>query len=194
MPNYCYINSGANTEIGANTCANSLVEANLQAQRWNSTIGDWQGGSWIKGTQSGNVVTLSGVGVAPAAADFFTWWTLVDKNFPLPVTWLDFSANCERGNIAIKWSTATEQNSDYFLLERSTDGNNFSSIGTVPAAKNSSTVKNYSFTDTDPLSGTAFYRITEVDLNGNRQSTNSVAVSSCSSDNIFVYFAEGSIY
>lgn len=193
---FSYINSGANTEIGTNTCANSLTESMLEAQRWNSTLGAWQGNTWIKGAQSSNVVTLSGAGVdaPPAAADFFTWWTLVDKNYPLPVEFISFNASCDNANVKITWSTASEQNSSHFLVERSSDGTNFSSIASVTAAGNSSTTKNYSYTDSDALSGLSYYRLTQVDFNGDSRNTDAVAVSPCGEDNVFVWGNDGVIY
>jgi len=190
---FSYINSGANTEIGTNTCANSLTESMLEAQRWNSTLGAWQGNTWIKGAQSSNVVTLSGAGVdaPPAAADFFTWWTLVDKNYPLPVEFISFDASCDNADVKITWSTASEQNSSHFLVERSSDGTIFSSIATVVAAGNSSTTKNYSYTDSDALSGLSYYRLTQVDFNGAYIYSGTITVSGCSNDDIVIYGTDG---
>jgi hypothetical protein len=155
-------------------------------------VGDWQGYLWINGTvnTSANTVTVSSV----TAADMFRWWVLVDNQSPLPVEFLSFDASCSSGNVLVKWSTAAEFNSSHFIVERSADGNTFASIGTVPASGNSATVKNYSFTDTDPLGTTAFYRITEVDLNANMQPTNAIAVSPCGEDNIAVFSSGGDIY
>lgn len=186
---------GATSEIGTISCANSITEANLQAQRWNTSINDWEGGSWIKGTVNtgSNTVTLAAADVAVSDLAH-RWWTLVDKNYPLPVNWLNFDATCERGNRIVKWSTASEQNADYFSVERSLDGVTFASIGTVKAAGNSSTVKNYSFTDTDvPVSaGAVYYRVTEYDFNGSSMSTPPVVITSpCLNDDVIIYGSDG---
>jgi len=170
----------------------------VAVQHWNGTV--WNDGkSGAQGTNTstgatggitaGTVYTATATGLTE-----FSPYILGSLTAPLPVEFLSFDALCSNGNVLLKWSTASEFNSSHFIAERSADGNNFSSIGTVPASGNSSTVKNYSFTDNDPLPGAAFYRITEVDLNGNTQSTNPAVVASCSGDNIFVYSSDGGIY
>lgn len=82
---------------------------------------------------------------------------------PLPVTVAQFSAR-RSGNVnLLNWSTQQEVNSDYFVIERSIDGSNFSKIGQVTAAGNSSTVRSYSFTDLNPEKGNNYYRFRIVD-------------------------------
>lgn len=190
--------TGAGNDEADNTaatlgCANTLTVTNLGAQRWNSTITSWDGIAYPPiGTASSNTVTLAAADVAPADLAF-RWWTLVDKQFPLPVQWLDLSAECEHENIIIKWSTATEQNSDYFTVERSLDGTNFSAIATKPAAGNSSTVQNYSAVDTDPYSGTSYYRVKETDFNGEFIYSGTITIKGCSGDDIIIYGEEGEI-
>jgi hypothetical protein len=49
----------------------------------------------------------------------------------------------------LQWTTASEQNSDSFFIEKSTDGSNFIIIGSVAAAGNSTEVRKYSFTDSE---------------------------------------------
>ena len=165
----------------------SITEANMRAQRWNTTVSAWQG------LLFGNApVTPTQTTPALAAADLFSWWTLVDNSKPLPVEFLDLSANCERGDVTVKWSTATEQNSDYFTVERSFDGTNFSAIGNnIQAAGNSSTVQNYSFVDNDAYSGTSFYRIRETDFNGTYIFSANVTVNGCAGDDVIIYNEDG---
>jgi hypothetical protein len=86
---------------------------------------------------------------------------------PLPVNFLSFTATAEKTDVLLYWSTAQEQNSDHFEIERSSDNSNFVSIGEVTAAHNSSSQTSYSFTDLSPVSGNNFYRLKEVDLDGN---------------------------
>jgi hypothetical protein len=85
---------------------------------------------------------------------------------PLPVTWLSFTGTPEKGDVLLNWATAQEENSDHFEVERSSDNSNFVSIGKVTAAHNSSLPTNYNFTDLSPLGGTNYYRLKEVDLDG----------------------------
>ena len=85
----------------------------------------------------------------------------------LPVEFTLFEANVKGAGIGLEWKTATETNSGYFAIERSTDAKTFKDIGVVKAAGNSLQTLDYSFTDESPLAGTAYYRIRQVDNNGN---------------------------
>jgi hypothetical protein len=66
----------------------------------------------------------------------------------------------------LTWVTSAETNNRYFELERSIDGNNYSAIGRVEGALNSSVEKRYSFKDNEPLY-TGYYRLKQVDASGN---------------------------
>ena len=68
----------------------------------------------------------------------------------------------ESGNL-IHWSVATEKGSDYFQLERSTDGINFRAIKDIKARGNANTIKDYQYLDLDVTAGNYYYRIKEVD-------------------------------
>ncbi|MBI4947775.1 MAG: T9SS type A sorting domain-containing protein [Bacteroidetes bacterium] len=85
----------------------------------------------------------------------------------LPVELIYFNAVAENNNLVrCYWSTATEINNDYFAVERSKDGINFSQIGTVKGAGNSSITTNYIFYDHEPYSGLSYYRLKQFDYNG----------------------------
>jgi hypothetical protein len=62
----------------------------------------------------------------------------------------------------LTWVTSTETNHQYFEVERSNDGVNFSPLGKVEGAINSSVEKRYSFRDLKPLS-VGYYRLKQVD-------------------------------
>ncbi len=89
-------------------------------------------------------------------------------NNALPVTWLSFAAEKNTSaSVLLKWSTANEVNSDHFDVQRSDDGTNFTNLGSVAAAHNSSSVQNYSYTEFKTVNGNNFYRLKQVDLDGN---------------------------
>ena len=81
-----------------------------------------------------------------------------------PVTLLTF--NVKRNGIvnSISWSTSQELNSQYFAIQRSSDGIHFSQIGRVSAAGNSNTQRSYQFFDPNPLKGVNYYRLLIVDI------------------------------
>ncbi|WP_114778744.1 T9SS type A sorting domain-containing protein [Botryobacter ruber] len=86
---------------------------------------------------------------------------------PLPVELLHFTATAI-ANTAVKlsWATATERNNDFFALERSADGSEFTEIAHVSGAGTTSIRNDYSFTDFYPLAGTSYYRLRQVDHDG----------------------------
>jgi uncharacterized repeat protein (TIGR01451 family) len=84
----------------------------------------------------------------------------------LPVTWLTFTAWKQDNINTLHWTTATEKNNDYYVIERSTNGIDFVSIGTVQAHGNSLTARTYYFDDGEPVNGTNYYRLKQLDYNG----------------------------
>lgn len=84
----------------------------------------------------------------------------------LPVEWTHFELAENSEAVQVTWGTATEVNSDHFAIERSADGVNFAEIGRVGAAGNSASNVDYAFSDASPESGKSYYRIRQVDLNG----------------------------
>ncbi len=95
----------------------------------------------------------------------------------LPVNLLTFTGQAEGSDVRLNWSTAQEQNSDYFQIERSADNQNFTAIGKVTAAHNSTLQTNYSFTDASPLAGNNYYRLKMVDIDGSSVYSKIVLVS-----------------
>ena len=85
----------------------------------------------------------------------------------LPVVLTDFNALLNGNAVSISWETQIETNAGHFTIERSADGSNWEAIGTVNAKGNSSIAGYYSFTDASPLSGSNYYRLQMVDLDGN---------------------------
>ena len=86
---------------------------------------------------------------------------------PLPVEFLSFDAQLQNDNrVLLDWRTATEINNDYFLIERSKDGQQFETIGKVAGAGNSSLELQYESWDNTPLSGVNYYRLKQVDFDG----------------------------
>jgi len=86
----------------------------------------------------------------------------------LPVKLLDFTANYLKPNALLNWSTSQEHNFNYFLLERSSDGQNFSQVAFVFGAGESERKMDYSYNDKDLKShgGIIYYRLKQVDVDG----------------------------
>jgi hypothetical protein len=92
----------------------------------------------------------------------------VSAGVTLPVTWQSFTAWKHPNSVELNWSTASEQNTKDFEVQYSTNTQDWSVLGSVTAAGNSSTTKDYNFTHNSPLKGSIYnyYRIKQNDLDG----------------------------
>ncbi len=96
---------------------------------------------------------------------------------PLPVELLYFKAEVsKKENVEMNWATASETNNAYFVIERSEDGENYEEIGAAAGAGNSSRTLYYKFTDDAPMDGLNFYRLVQVDHDGNSRVYDPVSV------------------
>ncbi|MGV3504076.1 MAG: T9SS type A sorting domain-containing protein [Adhaeribacter sp.] len=84
----------------------------------------------------------------------------------LPVRLLSFTATRLQQQIRLSWSTAMEQNNNYFAVEVSTDGRNFRQTGQVKGAGNSQQVRAYSFLYRPASTGLSYFRLRQTDLDG----------------------------
>ncbi len=85
----------------------------------------------------------------------------------LPVSCSDFSGNAINGKVQLSWATQTEVNSNYFEVQRSTDGSNFITIEKIASLGSGS---RYSFTDYSAKSNqTYYYRLLQADKDGKTQ-------------------------
>ena len=102
---------------------------------------------------------LGQVGETVTFDDFRTNGNL--SQAPLPVTFIGFEAKKTVGGIALNWKVGGEENVNRYEVERSTDGRNYTTLGTVSTTKSD----NYSFVDGSSVT-TAYYRIKNVDNDG----------------------------
>ena len=144
------------------TNLNTLVVAH-----YNSSSGKWETikceGSSGDGT-SGWILTGKVTSYSP-----YTFGSTVKEDNPLPVTFTAFTGRQERNSVVLEWATASENNNNYFEIERSIDGVNFVTIGYVDGAGNSSSLLNYEFSDNAPEQGQVYYRLSQVDFDGKRE-------------------------
>lgn len=140
---------------------NGSNEAQLDLQRSTDNI------NWTNRGASNRNATLNYVELNNISQ--FSRWTLAAVGSPLPVLFLDFDAACQNGAVFLSWSTGQEINASHFEVQASQNGSSWTTIGTVPAAGNSQSVNDYHFNDA-AISG-KFYRIREVDVDGQSQLT-----------------------
>jgi uncharacterized repeat protein (TIGR01451 family) len=90
-----------------------------------------------------------------------------ESDFTIPVELTSFTTSLEGEAVALAWSTATETNNAGFDVERSTDGETFTTIGFEPGVGTTEEAQSYRFVDRDaPFATTLFYRLRQVDTDG----------------------------
>jgi len=105
----------------------------------------------------------------------FSDYTIGDVDVALPVTLSDFKANqITPGVVQLNWITLSEENSEFFQIEKSFSGEDFFSIGRVQAAGDSFEKLSYHFEDEEFKALEVFYRLKIVDLDGSYEYSNSV--------------------
>lgn len=141
----------------------------------------YQAPAGVNATGPSTVTLNLPLGISQVAIDIFCrvnsageeWWIdnieLWDMTpVGLPVEMLSFEGfSTSKGN-ALVWKTASEHNSDYYLIEKSTTGEftEKSTIGQLLAAGNSTTEMTYTFIDNDFEPVVNYYRIAQVDIDG----------------------------
>ena len=130
----------------------------------------------VPSTASGGMTTLrvrtqhcsDGIVSSPCAAYNFGEAEDYGLNITssLPVSWVSFAARQKEKKVLLEWQTASEVNTSFFAVERSLNGLDFEEIGRVDAAGSSLQILNYAFVDANPVSGTLYYRLRQVDADG----------------------------
>ncbi len=87
-------------------------------------------------------------------------------NAPLPITLTTFTATPRNKEVLLRWATAVELNNDYMAVERSTDGRSYEELGRVNGRGTTQMAQQYQFVDTAPAPGVNYYRLRQVDFDG----------------------------
>ena len=86
---------------------------------------------------------------------------------PLPISLVSFDANLTEGkNVLCDWVCDSENNNDYFTIEKSRDGLNWLNVGYINGAGNSSATLSYQLVDANPFYGLSYYRLSQTDFDG----------------------------
>jgi hypothetical protein len=94
----------------------------------------------------------------------------------LPVELLEFQAAAVNDRVALRWSTASEINNDYFIVERSKEGHEFEPVVRVEGAGTVSVTSHYEAEDLQPFSGISYYRLRQTDFDGTVTYSDPIAV------------------
>tara|TARA_B100000795_G_scaffold75023_2_gene53274 strand:- start:17565 stop:19184 length:1620 start_codon:yes stop_codon:yes gene_type:complete len=166
--------SGSNISIrlgGTGFNPFSLLDVNLSLS--NSVLGTYAAST---NDNTALEVNRTGLSTADLTSTFYIGTKSI-ANSPLAIQLLYFVAKCDNRNINISWATASENNNDYFTLERTHDGINFKQLERFDGAGNSAQTINYSFIDNEPLQGISYYRLRQTDIDGKDEYFNLTSVS-----------------
>jgi hypothetical protein len=103
-------------------------------------------------------------------------------NSPLPIELISFDAECEKQNIILTWTTATETNNNYYSIERSLDGIDWINIAKINGTGTSVNKRFYSFIDLNNSFEISYYRLKQTDFDENFKYSTILDVINCSDD------------
>lgn len=187
---------GATCTLGApNSCNFSSTVGNTGLATGSASTSQGVGGTTWNAplvTQPGDVYIVLINGYTPSSTSFnfnFGGAAILGCNPPpiLPIELLSFVGQNKGAYNMITWTTASEINNDYFILERSANGANFEELKKIKGEGNSSKNFDYSYTDMNPKPGVNYYRLKQTDYNGVSKTFKIITV-----DNILL--SKGPIY
>lgn len=117
---------------------------------------------------SGNII-VSDISTGLYVLDF-----TLDNTTPVELT--SFSGLQNKAAVELKWQTASELNNRGFEIQRSNDNNVWSSIGFVTGNGTSTTALEYVYSDVNPVKGTNYYRLSQIDFDGTVTLTEPITV------------------
>lgn len=139
---------------------------------WTSSIG----GTFSSPTSASTTFTAPTVGsttsgtITCTVSDACSRANFISRPFTvystLPISLKSFTGKYRDNRVELTWVTATEVNNDYFTLERSFDGINYTEIGKVSGSRNSKTDIYYGFNDNYPGEKKNYYRLKQTDFDG----------------------------
>ena len=130
----------------------------------------------------GNTLSINGAEIPASAirgiSGNYTTFGSKSKSTVLPIELVFFTANCNGRSALIEWTTATEKNNDFFVLERSNDAVNFKEIARIAGAGNSIEPISYAYTDFGIRNGDNYYRLVQFDYDGT-STASEIIVANC---------------
>ncbi len=142
-----------------------------------SSVNTWENFDimWNSGNATTAPITILDQNTTAGGNDFGIDDIRFVESCALAAYFLDIRAIKKNAAIELRWSTLSERASNYFEVQRSSDGVNFDSIGKVKAKGNSRSIANYIFEDTKEIPGLFYYRVVEHDDEGKQEISSIVA-------------------
>ena len=113
---------------------------------------------------------------------------IVESSAVLPIELISFDATVvDNKEVHLSWSTASEINSDYFVIERSPDGLNWDFVDEVDAVGSSNTVTEYEAIDRNPERGVNYYNLVQYEIDGTKKTFGPVSAQIIDENKFSVY-------
>ncbi len=126
-----------------------------------------------QGVYAGNVVVSTPTGSGNNSVNIAVSGTVQPA---LPVSLISFKGRGTGNSVMLNWSTTSEQNSEQFVVQRSSDASEFISVGARQSAGTTDRQQYYSLTDESPRNGLNYYRLQQVDRDGSVVNSKPIAV------------------
>jgi hypothetical protein len=117
------------------------------------------------GTVADPIVNRTGLTAANLSNSFYIGSTNI-VNSPLPVELLSFTAFVTGDQVQLKWATALEINNAYFFIQKSEDGQHWTKLERIKKVADKGSGMSYTTIDTQPYTGTSYYRLVQLDYDG----------------------------
>lgn len=155
---------GGSVGVGSGGGSSTYIEI-CNTQYWNAGSGDLTGPS-----------SLCDGGCPPLP------WAL-----PIELLFFQAEMDDETREVNLYWATATEVDNDFFTIEKSTNGTDWTEVKTVDGSGTKYSKTNYSDVDSKPFAGTSYYRLKQTDFDGEYSYSPIVSVNSSPINGISLY-------
>lgn len=123
---------------------------------------------------AGTIISATATNTGGSTSEFSITQTVQNA---MPVRWLHIAAVLNSNNtVSLNWETADEVQNKGFEVERSTNAKSFERIGFVEGMSESKDLQRYNFIDSQPLKSTSYYRLKQLDNDGNFSYSRIIAI------------------
>jgi len=105
----------------------------------------------------------------------------------LPVELVSFQGSNEERENTLWWATVSEKDNDYFMLERTQDGDTWEFLANVDGAGTTTEKQYYTYADDTYSNGVNYYRLTQVDFDGSRNYSPVISIDNSDADRSLVH-------
>lgn len=148
--------------------ASSLPTGASSMSNWESPVTAASGSQYV--------ICLSNYSSAITTVPLSFGGTAVVSCTPLGNEMIELAGTAETGYNSLSWTSSLELNADKYIVERSTDGEHYSAVGSLDAEGFTMESKNYFYNDVTPERGVNYYRIALVHNNGSKLYSNLLSV------------------